>query len=56
MVISALRQTSPGRLTVCFEDGEELKSTLGVVTDMRLYSGRDLDDDTLEELRLASHC
>ena len=55
MVISALRQTSPGRLTVCFEDGEELKSTLGVVTDMRLYSGRELDDETLEELRLASH-
>lgn len=55
MVITQLRQTSPGRLTVCFEDGEEIKSTLGVVTDMRLYSGLELDDETLEELRLASH-
>ena len=55
MVISAIRQTSPGRLTVCFEDGEDIKSTLGVVTDMRLYSGRELSGGETDELRLASH-
>ena len=39
MLITAIRQTAPGRLTVAFEDGTELKSTLSAVTDLRLYSG-----------------
>lgn len=54
MLISLIKQTSPGRLTVCFEDGSEIKTTLGVVTDKRLYSGRDLDEEALEELRVDS--
>lgn len=52
--ISAIRQTSQGRLTVCLSGGEEIQSTLGVVTDLRLYSGRELDGDELAALRLAS--
>ena len=56
MLISLIKQTSPGRLTVCLEDGSEIKSTLGVVTDMRLFSGRDLDGDSLEHLRADSLC
>lgn len=54
MLITAIRQTAPGRLTVCLEDGTELKSTLSAVTDLRLYSGRDLDGAGLEALRLSS--
>ena len=54
MRITAIRQTAPGRLTVCLEDGTELKSTLSAVTDLRLYSGRELDEDELSALRLAS--
>ena len=54
MLISGLKQTSPGRITVCFEDGSEIKSSLGVVTDMRLFSGRDLDDEERRELQNAS--
>lgn len=54
MLITAIRQTAPGRLTVCLEDGTELKSTLSAVTDLRLYSGRDLDGAELEALRLSS--
>lgn len=54
MIISAIKQTSPGRLTVCFEDDTEIKSTLGVVTDMRLHSGRELDNDAVSALRLGS--
>ena len=54
MTVSAIRQSSPGRLTVCLEDGSEIRSTLGVVTDLRLYSGRELDEAVLEELRCAS--
>lgn len=51
MLITGLKQTSPGRITVCFEDGSEIKSSLGVVTDMRLFSGRDLDDEERQELQ-----
>ena len=54
MIISAIKQTSPGRLTVCFDDGTELKSSLGVVTELRLYSGRELDEEQARELRLLS--
>lgn len=54
MLITAIRQTAPGRLTVCLEDGTELKSTLSAVTDLRLYSGRDLDGEELDALRLTS--
>ena len=54
MLITAIRQTAPGRLTVCLEDGTEIKSTLSAVTDLRLYSGRELDEDELSALRLAS--
>ena len=54
MRITAIRQTAPGRLTVAFEDGTELKSTLSAVTDLRLYSGRELDEAELAALRLAS--
>lgn len=54
MLVSALKQTSPGRVTVCFDDGSEIKSTLAVVTDMRLFSGKDLDEDDVNELRSSS--
>lgn len=55
MIITDIRQTSPGRLTVGFEDGSEIKSTLGVVTDLMLFSGKDLDEEALEGFRLDSH-
>lgn len=54
MLITALRQTSPGRVTVCLEDASEIKSTLNVVTDLRLYHGRDISDSLLESLRSQS--
>ena len=54
MTVTAIRQTSPGRLTVCFEDGSEIKSTLGAVTELRLYSGRELDDKQTEEFKSLS--
>lgn len=54
MLISDIHQTSPGRLTVCFSDGTQVKSTLGVVTDMRLYSGRELGGADVNELKAAS--
>lgn len=54
MLIASIRQTSPGRLTVTMDDGTEIKSTLAAVTDMRLFSGKELDSSALEEFTLLS--
>ncbi len=54
MCITSLKQTSPEHVTVILEDGEELKTTIGVVTALRLFSGRDLDGEELSRLRLES--
>ncbi len=54
MTITALKQTSPEHITVSLEDGSTIDSTLGVITEMLLYSGRDLDEEALEKLRSLS--
>ena len=54
MLLSALKQTSPGRITVVLEDGTEIRSSLAVVTDLRLFAGKDLDEAQLAELRALS--
>lgn len=51
MTVSALRQLSPDRVLVTLEDGEEIRSSLGVVTDPRLYTGCALDDKALDAFR-----
>lgn len=51
MIITALRQTSSDRVTVALEDGSEIKSSLGVVTDWRLFTGKTLDEEELALLR-----
>ena len=51
MVVKALKQSTPGNIIVEFEGGETLRSTLGAVTDARLYVGMELDDEAFEELR-----
>ncbi len=54
MTITSIRQTAPGRLTVTLASGEEIRTTLGVVTDRRLFSGRELDEEAAASLRLDS--
>ena len=54
MLITAIKADLPGRLTVTLEDEREIKTTLGVVTDLRLFSGRELDEGALEELERES--
>ena len=51
MVVTALKQSSPGRFSVEFEGGETLLSTLEAVTDARLYVGMELSDEAFEELK-----
>ena len=52
--IAALRQTASDRVTVLLTSGEEIKTTLNVVTDRRLYAGRELDEEELAALRAAA--
>ena len=54
MVVTALRQSSPGRFIVEFDGGETLRSTLEAVTDGRLYVGMELDEEAFEELKRSS--
>ena len=54
VLISALRQTSQEHVTVSLDDGSEIQTTLGVVSEYRLYTGRALDEAELRALRSAS--
>lgn len=54
MLITEIKKTSPGRFTVVFEDESEVKSTLAVISDLRLCTGRELDEEQMRELRLLS--
>ena len=54
MRVVSLKQSSPERVTVCLDDGTEIRSTLAAVTELRLYTGRELDDTALDELRRES--
>lgn len=54
MVVTALKQSSPGRFLVEFDCGETLRSTLETVTDKRLYVGMELDEEAFEELKRSS--
>ncbi len=54
MLLSALKQTGTERITVILEDGTEIRSSLSVVAELRLYAGKELDNDQLGELQLLS--
>lgn len=51
MTVTAIRQTSADRLTLVLDEAEEIKTTLGVITEHRLYSGAQLDDKSAEAFR-----
>ncbi len=54
MTVTALRRTAPDRVTVCLSDGSEIRATLNVVADLRLYAGCELEEEALRKLRDAS--
>ena len=41
-------------LSVSLDGGEEIKASLGAVTEMRLYTGRELDEEQLSRLKYLS--
>ena len=50
----ALKQTAPERFLARFDTGEELRTTLAVVTDYHLSCGKELTEAELDTLRAAS--
>ena len=54
MLVSNIKQTSPGRFTVELDDGSEIRTTLGAVTELRLFVGRELCEADVEELKCLS--
>ena len=50
----ALKQTAPERFLAQFDTGEALRTTLAVVTDFHLRSGKELTSQELDALRAAS--
>lgn len=54
MKITELKQTSPERITVIFDDGREIKTSLGVVTDRFLHTGAEFSEAEYAELYSAS--
>ena len=52
--IRALRQTSPERVSLELDSGEEIKATLGLAAELRLYPGKELEAAELDRLRAAA--
>ena len=54
MKLIEIKQTSPERFTLIFDDGRLMKSSLGVITERFLHSGAELSDAEYDELYSAS--
>ena len=54
MTLREIKQTSPERFTLIFDDGTELKTTLGIITGRLIRSGMDFDGEAYNELVSAS--
>lgn len=54
LTLTELKQTGPETFLARFDNGEELKTTLNVVTDYSLFAGKQLDDMEMDALRGAS--
>lgn len=54
MKLIEIKQTSPERFTLIFDDGRQIKSSLSVITERFLHSGAELSDAEYDELYSAS--
>lgn len=51
MIIASVRQTAHERVTVTLEDGSEFISTAGAVSELMLYSGKNITDEEIIRLK-----
>lgn len=54
MRLCEIKQTSHERFTLVFEGAQELKTTLGIITDRFLHSGMELSEEEYKDLASAS--
>ena len=54
MLISSIKECPSGTYVIRLDDESEVKSTLEVISDLRLFSGKELDEKQLEELKTES--
>ena len=52
--LTELKQTGPEQFLARFDNGEELRTTLSVVADLDLYSGKNLSDEEYDAVKAAS--
>ena len=51
MIIQSLRQSGHERITLTFHDGNDFTTSLAVVTELRLFAGKELDEAQFETLK-----
>ena len=51
MIIRAIRQTGSEHTTLLTDDGQEIPTTLGIVTELRLFAGKPLEEAQLRLLQ-----
>ena len=51
MIIQALHSSGTEHVTLVLDDGQELPTTLGIVTELRLFAGKQLEEAQLRLLR-----
>lgn len=54
MTVTELRETSQGHYLIGFSDGSEMRAGESAVADLRLYRGRELDDEEFSRLFAAA--
>ena len=54
LTLTELKQTGPEQFLARFDNGEEIRTTLSVVADLGLYSGKTLSSEAFEAFKAAS--
>lgn len=54
MTVQALNRVSADFFSVVFDNGEEIRASLNVVADLRIYSGKDLSDEEYQHFLAAN--
>ena len=54
LTLIELKQTGPEQFLARFDNGEEIRTTLNVVADLDLYSGKTFSPEAFEAVKAAS--
>ena len=54
VILTELKQTGPEQFLARFDNGEEIRTTLSVVADLDLYSGKSFTPEAFDSVKMAS--